>query len=330
MNAMALVEVAIGMTFVYLLLSIACSAGEEWLAQRANSRGRLLREGIIKLIEDRWFYLRLINHPALAASFRDVPGRPRPPSYASPASFVTAVMDLLVTKAIKLDPKIGINPLTPRTPADLVMAAQVCANNGFAIGHAVLPLVTNVATIEEARASIEGWYQATMDRVSGWYKASARKRLFYLGLVAALAFNVDSVRIGYALIQSSTLRTTVADLATAQRDSMKALLEKEDGKPDDTLRYIRSVSSDVAKVGLPVGYSCLGEVQSDRQLTALQNVNQVLGNCADKIADVSITEIIIKIFGFLITGFAVSFGAQFWFDLVNKFINIRASGAKPK
>ncbi len=33
--------------------------------------------------------------------------------------------------------------------------------------------------------------------------------------------------------------------------------------------------------------------------------------------------------GFLITAFAISLGAPFWFDLLNKFVNLRVSGTKP-
>ena len=33
--------------------------------------------------------------------------------------------------------------------------------------------------------------------------------------------------------------------------------------------------------------------------------------------------------GFLLTGLAISLGAPFWFDLLNKFINLRVSGSKP-
>jgi hypothetical protein len=32
----------------------------------------------------------------------------------------------------------------------------------------------------------------------------------------------------------------------------------------------------------------------------------------------------------LITAFAVSLGAPFWFDLLNKFVNVRASGKAPE
>jgi hypothetical protein len=38
----------------------------------------------------------------------------------------------------------------------------------------------------------------------------------------------------------------------------------------------------------------------------------------------------INLVGFIITAFAISLGAPFWFDLLNKFINIRVSGKKPE
>jgi hypothetical protein len=37
----------------------------------------------------------------------------------------------------------------------------------------------------------------------------------------------------------------------------------------------------------------------------------------------------ILLLGFLITAFAISLGAPFWFDLLNRFVNLRVSGAKP-
>jgi len=37
-----------------------------------------------------------------------------------------------------------------------------------------------------------------------------------------------------------------------------------------------------------------------------------------------------NIFGFIITALAISLGAPFWFDLLNKFINLRSAGKKPE
>ncbi len=33
--------------------------------------------------------------------------------------------------------------------------------------------------------------------------------------------------------------------------------------------------------------------------------------------------------GWLLTGFAVTFGAPFWFDVLGRFANLRAAGKKP-
>ena len=37
-----------------------------------------------------------------------------------------------------------------------------------------------------------------------------------------------------------------------------------------------------------------------------------------------------KVAGWLLTAFAVSLGAPFWFDLLNRFINLRVSGKAPE
>jgi hypothetical protein len=38
---------------------------------------------------------------------------------------------------------------------------------------------------------------------------------------------------------------------------------------------------------------------------------------------------LLKILGCLWTGLALSLGAPFWFDLLQKFVNLRAAGTKP-
>ncbi len=219
--ALAFVELVIGLSFVYLLLAIACSAAIEWLAQRTGVRGKFMRQGLLKLLEDRWFYLRIINHPTLVTLYRDVPGKPRPPSYVPPENFATAVVDVIIDKAGKLDPKFRPNPAPPQTTQDLAAAARICANSGFAVGYAVLPLAANAASIDDAKTAIAKWYQTTMDRVGGWYKASAQKRLILLGFLAAAALNVDSIAIAKALLESRSLSSAIADLATAAGPSQR-------------------------------------------------------------------------------------------------------------
>ena len=44
---------------------------------------------------------------------------------------------------------------------------------------------------------------------------------------------------------------------------------------------------------------------------------------------VRITWVIPKLLGWLLTAFAITLGAPFWFDMLKRVINIRGSGTKP-
>src|SRR5215510_2910433 len=102
MGLTAFLEAAIGLGLVYLLASILCSGINEAFAQELGQRGHFLREGMRNLIPDRWLYLRVINHPMVASLYRDLPGKPRPPSYIPAENFVGAVIDTIRLKAAQL------------------------------------------------------------------------------------------------------------------------------------------------------------------------------------------------------------------------------------
>jgi hypothetical protein len=61
----------------------------------------------------------------------------------------------------------------------------------------------------------------------------------------------------------------------------------------------------------------------------IQHANTVLKPLPIGWASLSDENPIIRLIGWLITGIAISLGAPFWFDLLSKFVNIRAAGQKP-
>ena len=71
-----------------------------------------------------------------------------------------------------------------------------------------------------------------------------------------------------------------------------------------------------------------------RQLTtpeALQQLKVPVGWTSNALKDLdSFERWAEKIVGLLFTGIAVSLGAPFWFDMLNKVMNIRASGKAPE
>ena len=146
--------------------------------------------------------------------------------------------------------------------------------------------------VERLKTQIEIWFNNGMDRASGWYKRKTQWIQFFLGLSLVILLNIDSVHIGRTLFAvNSPLRASLVE-------SAKSFV----AQPGGTKRPMKDVVEAISTASLPIGWSELP--RRDQWLT--------------------------MILGWLITAFAVSLGAPFWFDLLNKFINVRASGKAPE
>jgi hypothetical protein len=146
--------------------------------------------------------------------------------------------------------------------------------------------------VERLKTQIEIWFNNGMDRASGWYKRKTQWIQFFLGLSLVILLNIDSVHIGRTLFAvNSPLRASLVE-------SAKSFV----AQPGGTNRPMKDVVEAISTASLPIGWSELP--RRDQWLT--------------------------MILGWLITAFAVSLGAPFWFDLLNKFVNVRASGKAPE
>ncbi|WP_374652341.1 hypothetical protein [Dongia sp.] len=358
MTLPAFVELAIGLSFLYMMLAILSSSLLEYLAAKHGWRGRCMRAGLRRLLEDRWIYMAVIRHPTVAALYRDEGGRFPPPSYMPPENFAEALLDVLLQKAIELAPGAGLARGPQQTIGSYRQAAQICADAGYASGGAAIPLLDHAGSVEEAKVSLGKWYDTTMNRISGNYKRDSQQRLFWIGLAVALLLNVDSIAVTAQLLKSSGTRSALADLAattlcTTTEDGIDCELPAS-AAPEDLKQVKEAVSNAhvemgrLADAGLPIGYACLGGVKSGANALT-DDLAGALDSCrgywqqaaaVTTAADGSVTgvsfnwamfgELIFRIVGWLITAGAISFGAEFWFGLATKFINLRGSGPKPK
>ena len=103
----AVLEIAIGMLFIYFLLSTMCSAVSEWIGAMTASRSRSLQAGIRSLLNDpdgRALAGDVLDHPLIRAlkppGKVSLPGllalrweRFKQPQYLSSELFVTALLD---------------------------------------------------------------------------------------------------------------------------------------------------------------------------------------------------------------------------------------------
>ncbi|HEY2142857.1 MAG TPA: hypothetical protein VGH06_00765 [Candidatus Udaeobacter sp.] len=146
--------------------------------------------------------------------------------------------------------------------------------------------------VDRLKTQIEIWFNNGMDRASGWYKRKTQWIQFSIGLTLVILLNIDSVHIGRSLFAvNSPMRASLVE-------SAKSFV----AQPGGTNRPMKDVVDAISAASLPIGWS--GVPKPDQWPT--------------------------MVVGWLITAFAVSLGAPFWFDLLNKFVNIRASGKAPE
>ncbi len=204
-----IIETAIGLIFVYLFLSMVCSALQEWIATLLGLRAKTLFEGIGNLLcGDANLRDQIYAHPLIAGLSRKsrldkLMRRDARPSYISPETFskaflaAAAVPEALAANTEPTNAKNG-NPLHANTK-ELIAAL-----------HAAAP-----GNIEDLRKNIEDWYNDAMDRVSGWYKRQTQGLLLVLGLIVAIAFNADTIMLTRAFWADPNLRA--AAVAAAQQ-----------------------------------------------------------------------------------------------------------------
>ena len=100
MPSFAALDVALGLIFVYLLLSLICTTVNEWVAALMKHRSRTLEEGIRNLLNAqlaggaRKLSEQLYQHPLIKALSR--PGGL--PTYIPSGTFSMALVDVLTGK----------------------------------------------------------------------------------------------------------------------------------------------------------------------------------------------------------------------------------------
>jgi len=65
----AILDVIIGLVFVYLILSLICSAINEYIAAVMNKRGKMLVRGIQSMLRDVGLDHTIFEHPLMASYF---------------------------------------------------------------------------------------------------------------------------------------------------------------------------------------------------------------------------------------------------------------------
>ena len=212
----------------------------------------------------------------------------RLPAYIPSRNFALALLDIAARGPIDDSNRAR----SAQAPALSLAAVKANLANFPAPLQRVLLTSIDVADgdLNAARTMLEHWYDDAMDRVSSWYKRSTQMILFLIGLAFAVVVNVDTIAVTRYLSHDSAAR--------------EAIVARAQAAVADTAYLARSYAqtkADLDSLKLPIGWEAA--IVANRPWYT-------------------------RILGWLLTALAVTMGAPFWFDLLNKVTAVR-SAVKP-
>jgi hypothetical protein len=338
-------EVAVGLVLVYFLFSTLCSAIQEGLAAWMGLRAKELEKAIVQLLGPE-YQQELYDHPLISGMMRPVipPPRTTTPATGAPAapaagSTTTAATTAAPAAAVAppapasacsltpqrarpqyIEPKTFsralIDVLTGDQPPTFVALSQVVQDNPTGVKQAVGALMGGMTAVvgegitrdvladaeklREAKLNIENWYNDAMERLSGRYKRYSQVIILAIAIVVCGIGNVDSLAICDNLAHNATLRASV--VAVAQREAQKS---NQALTPARDMTQIATDVKGLEQLGFPLGWRWSGPWSQEPGVWVK------------------------KIVGLLMSVVALTLGAPFWFDVLNRLVNVRTSGNRP-
>jgi hypothetical protein len=296
-----ILEVAIGLIFIYMVLGLICTSVNEYIAQMLSLRADNLYEAVHglftgpdahRLAEDIYEHdavktvsqnTNITEHPT---DKNKIVQHYKKPSYLTPEVFSTAIIDLLGLTENPNQPFVSQLKTNPYYRKDTLVVFK--------------PVFEPAKDLHEVKERLEGWFTIVMERALGWYKRRLQTISFLVALGVVCIANADTVMIFDRLWANPAERVQLEAVARAQ-----TLYTEAPG-----------TMAQVSKLGQGAVQGILGWAPSSNPHDPRRVPN-------------GWNAILIKIIGLLITAFAAALGAPFWFDMLNKVMNIRSAGASP-
>jgi hypothetical protein len=225
-------DIALGLVFVYWFFGSLCSAAIELFAARRDERSKMLRRSLQTLLGSVGDLV--LDHPLVSLTGPGVRG----PSRIAPDVFAHALMD--VTMAAK-DGKLPITQAEIESAVAAIPEPRVQRLvSGFLKGAE--------ADVGIVHMRIVRWFNHAMDHVSDSYRRQARAWALIVATLMTLAFNLDTMRITDTLWRNPALTARLSDAATR-------LQHPPPGTDADLVKLVADAKSLDHKLDLPLGWT---------------------------------------------------------------------------
>lgn len=341
MDNLVILNVALTVFFVYLLLSVIVSVLQEFIAKLFNRRGELLKEALGTLFKSPQWQSAMegLMQSGFITAIRE--NNKKFPDNIPARNFALALVELI------RDPQKQAS--ADKNIRQMIIDCPVITDD------AEKTLLTMIDKAEgDTNAfikSIEEMYESLMLRTTVWYKANLHKIVFVIGLVVAFVLNVDTIDMVKNLSRNPTLAKASADMVQQTMNSMKL----QNGTI--TITTADRDTSFIVSVGVPgiikadssqvavAGKDSTKPVASDTVIqadTSLQSVAIVIKDINGTLQNTGLQfnwnnfdcrtadgwAVFYKIIGILLTTFALSLGAPFWYETLSSLLALRNAGKK--
>lgn len=244
MTGSVALDIVIGLVFIFMLYAILVSIIHEAIANLFSFRAAFLEKAIIRMLEDgnarvpatiwdrfRNFYKLFTKNKnnldklPLASKFYEHPlikylaedDFKSKPSYITADNFSKTMIDLLRGKdfAAGDDPKPAIERALNEKKVQWKNKED---DPEVDINDETLSYLHSLwadaqGDVQKFRGLIENWFDVTMERTTGWYKRQTQVVLFVIGLIIAIVFNVDTLKMSGMLAHDPDLRKELVEQA---------------------------------------------------------------------------------------------------------------------
>ena len=294
-----IIDVVAGLVFCYFAVALFVSTLTEAIASALKLRSKSLLQGVKQLLNDKELtglakalYTHALINPLSDGKSLTRKNQPTMlPSYIPSADFANAMIDHLQGGLASVSSlKEGIRGIQDAQIRQALTGFMNRADGDIAL----------------FQHHLANWFDNGMARVAGGYKRQAQLITFGLALVFSFAFEIDSVYLFRQLWAHPTAMAGVA-MPTSSTEQVGATLKELEKVP------LGLTGGDLRRP--------LAKFQDPKksQVEALRDFLLAYLACY-----------LLALPGLLITAIAALFGAPFWFDLLQRLVQLRGTGAKPR
>ncbi|MGK7921560.1 MAG: hypothetical protein AB4080_16295 [Trichodesmium sp.] len=221
------------------------------------------------------------------------------PSFSNLLKFWGKLVEMGESVETELEGKKGkiyktIKEMVDILPAPLQKSLYILAK------QATTKIAETGNAFHQFQKEVENWFDNGMERAGGVYKRNARGVAFLIGLTIAIAANVDTLHIMDTLSKDSLLRETISSYS-------EVLVSQTNENPneEELQRVQTEIDEALDMLQLPIGWG-----QKRNNNTSEDKLSIYLAGLK-------------RLFGWIVSGIAISMGADFWFNLLRKIFDVK-------